>query len=261
MLSQHVSSRGQTVYRVVGTILMNAPHNSDSQRHTATEPGAHSAPSGYAPSVPISVYRELATELKTTQTTLDALTQQNQQLLRQNKLLRTEIQRFVQAAEQLGHFAGVVPQEPPATPPEMVVTARLHEQPIADLFANPPVPPPEQTPNLSEPRSIPPTPEPTSQASVAVRKEATRGTERPTTAANSAIVPHPKAKKRDRSQPSHKDPNKHRLFTEQPESMHPMSRVASRSDMGNLWLATTILLVVVSAFGAGFLIMRPLLNR
>jgi hypothetical protein len=77
----------------------------------------------------------------------------------------------------------------------------------------------------------------------------------------SAIVPHPKARKRDRPQSPRREPKKQRLFTEQPESMQPLTKVSSRADLGNLWLATTILLVVVSAFGAGFLIMRPLLNR
>ena len=83
----------------------------------------------------------------------------------------------------------------------------------------------------------------------------------PANGVNSAIVPHPKSKKRDRNRPSAPGAQPYRLFTEQPEEARPLSKVASRSDLGNLWLATTILLVVVSAFGAGFLIMRPLLNR
>ena len=77
---------------------------------------------------------------------------------------------------------------------------------------------------------------------------------------NSAIVPHPKGKKRDRQTPT-ANPDKYRLFTEQPDEGRPLSKVTSRSELSNLWLATTILLVVVSAFGAGFLIMRPLLRR
>jgi hypothetical protein len=31
--------------------------------------------------------------------------------------------------------------------------------------------------------------------------------------------------------------------------------------MSGLWLAATILLIVISAFGAGFLIMKPLLSN
>ncbi|MEM6836242.1 MAG: hypothetical protein AAF609_05250 [Cyanobacteria bacterium P01_C01_bin.120] len=235
---------------------MSAPLNSDPQLY-APEDGRPATPSSYAPAVPISVYRELATELKTTQTTLDALTQQNQQLLRQNKLLRTEIQRFVQSATQLGHFAGVVPPATPAVadadaiaspPPEIsapsewlqsdapeATTAHPSEPPLA---SEPPIPPPP-TPANKPPRS---------------REKAHKAP------VNSAIVPHLKGKKRDRQTPT-ANPDKYRLFTEQPDEGRPLSKVTSRSELSNLWLATTILLVVVSAFGAGFLIMRPLLRR
>ncbi|MGD1941307.1 MAG: hypothetical protein ACFB0G_08330 [Leptolyngbyaceae cyanobacterium] len=215
------------------------------------------APSSYSPAVPISVYRELATELKLTQTTLDALTQQNQQLLRQNTLLRTEIQRFVQSAEQLGHFAGIMPPEAPAAMPNRVMIEREEPSTHFDLFAQPPVapaapqsPPAEAAVPVAPPAEPAPATAPPAAAPVTERETRTQ-----------AIVPHPKVRKRDRPKPNRSQANKQRLFTEQPEGMRPLSKVASRSDMGNLWLATTILLVVVSAFGAGFLIMRPLLSR
>jgi hypothetical protein len=242
---------------------MNAPLNSDSQLYTASDGGAGAAPAGYSPSVPISVYRELATELKTTQTTLDALTQQNQQLLRQNKLMRHEIQRFVQAAEQLGHFAGVIPQEPPATPPDMIASGRLQESPShPEFFAHQPAPTHTAPPPLADTMLEPSAPEPVSRPPQMPQDgAAARPTERPASPQSSAIVPRPKAKKRDRPKPAHNEPHQQRLFTEQPEVMRPITKVASRSELGNLWLATTILLLVVSAFGAGFLIMRPLLNR
>lgn len=240
--------------------------NSESSLYSASDGRNASAPSGYSPSVPISVYRELATELKTTQTTLDALTQQNQQLLRQNKLLRTEIHRFVQAAEQLGHFAGVMPKETPK------------QSPVA------PPNPDQETPFSSEvftrsakPETVSPSAKQRSKSAVPQSQELPIRSASPAqaelsssssprenqrlTAQNSAIVPHPKAKKRDRAASSPPEIDQHRLFTEQPEGMHPFSKVSSKRDLGNLWLATTILIVVVSAFGAGFLIMRPLLNR
>lgn len=50
----------------------------------------------YMPSVPLSVYRELALELQATQETIDALKSQNQQLARQNQHLRQEIEKVVQ---------------------------------------------------------------------------------------------------------------------------------------------------------------------
>ncbi|WP_448562478.1 hypothetical protein, partial [Trichothermofontia sp.] len=52
-------------------------------------------------SVPITVYRELATELQMTQAQVDSLSLQNQQLTEQNQQLRQEISRIVQSALQL----------------------------------------------------------------------------------------------------------------------------------------------------------------
>mgnify|MGYP001800711679 FL=1 len=235
---------------------MNAPINSDSQLYSVAGAAGATAPASYSPAVPISVYRELATELKLTQTTLDALTQQNQQLLRQNTLLRTEIQRFVQSAEQLGHFAGIASPEAPAAMPNRVVIEREAPSTRFDLFAQPPVTP--AAPKAAPAEAVAPI-APPSEPPAAPQPAVSPATERQPQA--QAIVPQPKARKRDRPKPNRSKVNKQKLFTEQPEGMRPLSKVASRSDMGNLWLATTILLVVVSAFGAGFLIMRPLLSR
>lgn len=242
--------------------------NSDSPLYSVSDARNASASSGYSPSVPISVYRELATELKTTQTSLNALTQQNQQLLRQNKLLRTEIQRFVQAAEQLGHFAGVGPQETIEKSPKVVTPGSIPKQsPTPEAFARL-VTPEEASPPSKYRRSkaaVPQTKEstgrPVPSAQPAPDSSSASVERLRPTAQNSAIVPHPKTKKRDRPASPPSEIDQHRLFTEQPEGMQPFSKISSRRDLGNLWLATTILIVVVSAFGAGFLIMRPLLNR
>src|ERR671932_193136 len=55
----------------------------------------------YSPSVPISVYRELAAELQTAQAMLDSLKAQNQQLVKQNQQLRQEVEKVVQSAQHL----------------------------------------------------------------------------------------------------------------------------------------------------------------
>ncbi len=262
---------------------MSASINSDSSKYAAGENGHAAAYSGYAPSVPISVYRELATELKTTQTTLDALSQQNQQLLRQNQLLRAEIQRFVQAAEQLGHFAGVIPArdiisnagkrfpvsagertiaaegERSRQSPREAVTAGSSPQPGMPETLMQPVVVERHQPGLATPELansenwVEPTPsaEPATVSPAGSRPEAANPSQ------SMAIVPQPKERKRSPKGSGAKP----QFLTEQPEGMHPLSRVAARAEMSNLWLATTILLVVVSAFGAGFLIMRPLLNN
>ena len=64
-------------------------------------------PNRHTPSVPISVYRELAAELQSTKATVDTLKVRNEQLIQQNRQLRQEIQNFVQFSMQLGHMAGM----------------------------------------------------------------------------------------------------------------------------------------------------------
>ncbi|NJL44660.1 MAG: hypothetical protein HC922_00730 [Leptolyngbyaceae cyanobacterium SM2_3_12] len=80
---------------------MNAPFSSDpSFPQASVAPERPPAPR-QAPSVPISVYRELATELKATQALVDSLTHQNQQLNQQNQVLRQEMLNFTESATQL----------------------------------------------------------------------------------------------------------------------------------------------------------------
>ena len=55
----------------------------------------------HSPSVPISVFRDLAAELQATYATINALTTQNQQLSEENQLLRQEINKVVQSTLHL----------------------------------------------------------------------------------------------------------------------------------------------------------------
>ena len=55
----------------------------------------------YSPSVPLSVYRDLATELQAVQAKLDTLNAQNQQVVQENQLLRQEIAKAVESVLRL----------------------------------------------------------------------------------------------------------------------------------------------------------------
>ncbi len=203
---------------------MNASQSPELPLHTpnfGAEPRPD--PTAYAPSVPISVYRELAKELQMAQATIDALTVQNQQLTHQNQTLRQEVQRFVLAAQQLGQLTG-------APTPE-AATLRPGASPRG----------------LEGPdRSAPLAPETSAGRGRGAesRREGTRPIkdDRPTRM-DSAKTPAP-------------------LFTEQQEPLrHPRPGQRPAPDLTNLWLGLTIILVIFTAFGAGFLIMRPVLNR
>jgi cobalamin biosynthesis Mg chelatase CobN len=64
--------------------------------HTST-----ANPKAYSPSVPLSVYRDLAGELQAAEAMLNAFTAQNKQLVQENQLLRQEIAKVVQSFSHL----------------------------------------------------------------------------------------------------------------------------------------------------------------
>lgn len=75
------------------------------------------APSNQAPSVPISVYRDLADELKATNHQVNLLTSQNEALRLQNETLRAEVIRVIESAAQLQRILKATADSPSTAPP------------------------------------------------------------------------------------------------------------------------------------------------
>ncbi|MEM8610594.1 MAG: hypothetical protein AAGF93_01145 [Cyanobacteria bacterium P01_H01_bin.105] len=163
--------------------------------------------SSYSPSVPVSVYRELAAELQATKAMVDSLSSQNTHLTNQNHLLRQNIHQMVQVALQLGHHAGV------AHPAEVEMTLS----------------PPVDLPHRPELQTMQPSIQPVSE-------------------------PRPKPPKRTKAALS-------KVFSEQTGENRRYSLESSASgSLSTLWLIVSIAIIIFTAFGAGFLIMRPLIN-
>ncbi|MBD0344862.1 MAG: hypothetical protein ICV63_08560 [Coleofasciculus sp. Co-bin14] len=185
--------------------------NPQTERYTPpTSTNKHSA------SVPISVYRELAGELQSTQAQLETLKAQNQQLVKQNQQLRQEVEKVVQSAQHLqqlvyslGSVSGVeVPNSRPFTPPE--------------------------------PRAVPSTPPPRTT----------------TSAPNVEFPPHPQP-----SEPR-SSPYAETVVIEQEDTRSRRTSASEGlSDVSGWLLIVAILLIVLTAFGTGFLIVRPLLKN
>ena len=169
---------------------------------------------GYAPSVPISIYRQLAAELQATKGVVDSLSSQNQQLTRQNQMLRQEIQRVVHTTMQLGQFAGVAPQTGGKVPQTGWEEGRAIPVPIPVKDGQ--LPHPDSSNALDRPQPL-----------KALDRALTQG----------------------------------KLFRETGAAPnHPEKQTAAR-DLGGLWLALSVFLIVITAFGAGFIIMRPILGN
>jgi FtsZ-binding cell division protein ZapB len=215
--------------------------NLEPSMRTSPVPGQTPSGNAYAPSVPISVYRQLAAELQSAKATAELLSNQNQQLTRQNQQLRQEIDRVVQAASQLQQMANSfadlpqpAPVEPSEIPLEMVTPVRQ------------PMPQP-----VAPPRPVRTKPAPTPMQMVEMGSIIPKGdllrTAKPT---NKPQSPEPMILSDE-------------LFTEQEEvrSRRPVPPEAAK-DLNGIWLVVVIGFIVITAFGAGFMVVRPLLpNR
>ena len=175
----------------------------------------------YSPSVPISVYRELAAELQTSKATIESLKSQNQQLVKQNQQLRQEIEKVVQTAQHLQDIVTSLGSVGSVNGVEGVRSrASSPPQPEPRPASSAPPPPRATSVPISDfPHSYPPT-EPT---------------------------PPPYAET---------------LVIEQEE---PRPRRSTSSDgiseVNGWWLIAFISIIVLTAFGAGFWIVRTMLNN
>ncbi|HSM83399.1 MAG TPA: hypothetical protein VLS96_17060 [Nodosilinea sp.] len=230
---------------------MNVPFSPESAYPGAVAPEAPQG-SRQAPSVPISVYRELATELRATQAMVDSLTQQNQQLTQQNQVLRQEMIRFADSAARLKQAIEVSQPQPlePVSPARSPLEIHYGAE-AATMAAMQPMPG-SMSGSMSE-----------SPVSLPERLSESVGEGVSNLASQLTQMVKPKAKKAAKVPPQRPQPAPpQRLYTEERlDANRPGQLSQSAPDLSGLWLAATILLIVVSAFGAGFLIMKPLLSN
>lgn len=182
-------------------------------------PNNQSSHQGYAPSVPLSVYRDLAAELQAAQGMLDSLTAKNQQLSQENQILRQEITKAVNSVMQLQQL---VSTQPTSYNPELHQTANFNKP------HNQPASAPQQQ-NRSQPRKPRPAPK--------------------RIKINRAPQPEQAPEYFPMSEPVY--------IEEQEVRYYPYGEPKGEANGWTLLIA--ILLIVLTAFGAGYLVIRPLL--
>ncbi|MEB3357326.1 MAG: hypothetical protein VKK04_11420 [Synechococcales bacterium] len=201
-------------------------------------------------SVPISVYRELAAELKNTKILLEAVTAQNQQLLTQNQQLRHEAEQILAATQSLRHLMQADVAPPVLTPDTSGAVAvdgvdgnsAKTSQLEADLSPDGTAPKPQALADeelaaaLNRVFAAQPGQPPISEASQS-------RTEAIATPPGQAI---PKI--------SHTEQSGGRIGASAQASGAPR-------EMSNLWLVLTVIVVIITAFGAGFLMVLPFIQQ
>lgn len=185
--------------------------------HTST-----ANPKAYSPSVPLSVYRDLAGELQAAEAMLDAITAQNKQLVQENQLLRQEITKAVQSF--------------------------LHLQKLVDTS--------EAASYNQTPRASGDLNSQTSQRVNQVRQQ------QRVSRVHSPVVPEvPNAdfQKSDFSPPivSMIPPIPEPVFIEEEEVRYYPHNESEPKEVSAWSLVIAILLIIVTAFGVGYVIVRP----
>ncbi|MCU0568283.1 MAG: hypothetical protein MUF49_17000 [Oculatellaceae cyanobacterium Prado106] len=170
-------------------------------------------------SVPITIYRELAAELQATRAMVDSLNSRNQQLSTQNQQLRQEVGRVVQSVASLHKLSEATRAAEANTPP-------ANTPPSVEQFqVNPSAP-------FSGQRQ--PTPRPSLEQTAEAEAIAAR-----------LRTP---------------DPLLAHLITEEPTRPTKKTTNSQKTrDLGGVGIALTILLVVLMAFGLGFIVVKQLL--
>ncbi len=202
------------------------------QNADTSSPNPSVASNTYSPSIPISIYREVTAELQTAQSQLEALKTQNQQLTQQNQQLRQELENVVQSAIQL-HQA--------------INKAQNVGQGKKSSFA----PPGASSFSFDVPTPLGGTG--TAAASPFMDIAPPAPSEPQVTEPNFRFPQPPQQP----LTPEVAEP----LFTEQPEARLRSLSKSQRSELSGFWLIVSIVLIVVVAFGAGYWIVRPLLNQ
>ncbi|MDM9582253.1 hypothetical protein [Nostoc sp. GT001] len=180
----------------------------------------------YPPSVPLSVYRELSTELQAAQARLNALTTQNQQLTQENQLLRQEITKVVESFSRLQNF---VDSHATANYPQA-------SQVSGDVQSAAKQP-------VTQPRS----PQQVSRSHPSVVSK----------------QPAEKSRHQDFSAPvmEMNFPIPEPVLIEEQQVSYYSTTEPDVKGLNGWWLIITILLIMLTAFSAGYFVVRPLFEH
>ncbi|MCG5056491.1 MAG: hypothetical protein KA714_00305 [Limnoraphis sp. WC205] len=206
---------------------------------TVSGSNSSEATNAYSPSVPISLYREVTAELQASKTTLNSLKTQNQQLVQQNQQLRRELENLTQAAIQLQQAINTAQKVNHPGLPQQQQTHHL------------------EIPNFSQHHT-------TSSSSNFVELPLSKTVAR-SSPQEDLEAKYTNLKPQSPATPPENQPFKReipeKLFTEEPEARLRPTSETQRAELNGFWLVVSIALIVLVAFGAGYWIVRPLLQQ
>lgn len=178
----------------------------------------------YSASVPLSVYRELAAELQAAQVAIHQLNQQNEHLAQENQVLRQKIAKTVNAVLHLQNAVN--------SPPDNVYNGAAYSsfnQPSVEKHEK------QYTPqNKQYKRQNSPT-----------KKRVKRSRTSP-------VIP---------QVTEYIEPMPETVFIEEEQASYFYNDESELSQVSGWWLIFAIIFIIIMGFGAGYIVVRPLLEN
>ncbi|MGJ5672945.1 MAG: hypothetical protein ACR9NN_04915 [Nostochopsis sp.] len=216
----------------------------------------------YSPSVPLSVYRDLAAELQAAQAKINALTAKEAQVTQENQLLRQEIAKAIQSVLQLQKLLDASSQSKSQQVPQTQVTADVEAvSPSTSIGNN--HKPPEETQKFAQTKEF--------------AGNSTGGNQQVTTSPvkkqHVNKTSKPQAKKAQLRQQSHSRPPvvytemeipvsmSEPVLVEQQEVIAYSSSEPEPERVNGWWFFFMIVLIIFLGFGAGYLVVRPFIEH
>jgi hypothetical protein len=206
---------------------------------TSTGSNYTQPPHNYPPSVPLYVYRELTAELQAIQSKLDVVTSHNQKLVQENQQLRQEITKIIQSSLDLQKLVDAPAPSSPAVPHHQDV--QYQPQPISIPRNQNEVrytnnPPTTSAPPLQQARDL---------HKVKVKKATFT---RPRQESTAPVM-------------DMNFPMTETVFIEEQQVRDHRSPRSESKGLNGWWLIITIILIMVTGFATGYLIVRPLFQN
>jgi hypothetical protein len=218
----------------------------------------------YLPSVPLCVYGELTAELQAVQAKLDVVTNHNQKLAQENQQLRQEITKVIQSCLELQKLVGTSAPSASAT---VLPNQEGQYQPQSTSPRNQEIQyQPQPTPPANKEIQRQPQPTPRNNKEVRYTNKPTVTTTKPN---QQPTAPRPKAVVKAKPPQNHRQhsaanikdinfPVSETGFVEEEKVRYSPNPHSQTQGLNGWWLLITIILIMVTGFGAGYLIVRPL---
>ncbi|MCP6762709.1 MAG: hypothetical protein NHB32_29015 [Fischerella sp. CENA71] len=213
----------------------------------------------YSPSVPLSVYRDLAAELQAAQAKINALTAQQAQVTQENQLLREEIAKAIQSVLQLQKLLDASSQSKSQQVPQAQVTTDVEAvSPLISSIGNNQKPP-EEPQKVAQTKEFSGNPTKANQqvTTPPVSKQQVNKTSKPQTK---------KAQPRQQAHPLYTEMEipvsmSEAVLIEQQEVVAYSSSEPESEKVNGWWFFLMMVLIIFLGFGAGYLVVRPFIEH